>query len=41
MMKFVADHDRTQTALAAWAGSSDCITAAHYFWSPGTEMQKN
>lgn len=51
LMKLVADHWRTQEALDEWArgprrpsergDSRKCITAAYYFWSAGTQLQKS
>ncbi|KAH8886968.1 hypothetical protein GQ53DRAFT_796482 [Thozetella sp. PMI_491] len=41
LMKFLASHPRTLEALKTWADHSPIITADHYFWSPGTPMQKS
>jgi len=41
LMKFIAEHDRTRQALQTWAGQMELVIAAHYFWSPGTPMQKS
>ena len=39
-MKFIADHSITKRAVEAWASPKTPILASHYFWNPGTEMQK-
>ncbi|KAH9885347.1 hypothetical protein F4778DRAFT_761171 [Xylariomycetidae sp. FL2044] len=41
MMKFCADSSKTMKALQDWGGSKRVVVAAHYFWSPGTAMQKS
>ncbi|OAA66663.1 NACHT nucleoside triphosphatase [Niveomyces insectorum RCEF 264] len=40
LMKFVANHAKTQSALQKWSGTKKVIIASHYFWSAGTRMQK-
>ncbi|KAK0616515.1 hypothetical protein B0T14DRAFT_248479 [Immersiella caudata] len=40
-MKFLADHPKTEEALARWASRNRLIIASHYFWSAGTAMQKS
>ncbi|KAI0541015.1 hypothetical protein GGR58DRAFT_498633 [Xylaria digitata] len=40
-MKFLASHPQTRESLARWTGSKVLVTAAHYFWSAGTDMQKS
>lgn len=40
LMKFVADHAKTQRALQKWSGTKKVVIASHYFWSAGTTMQK-
>lgn len=40
-LKFVADHPRTKKLLGDWAQPQDVILASHYFWSPGTLMQRS
>ena len=40
LMKFIADHPETQSALDEWAGQSKCMVASYYFWSAGTRLQK-
>lgn len=41
LMKFVADHPQTQKALERWAAPLPYIIGAHYFWNPGTSLQKS
>jgi len=41
LMKFIADHPKTQEALKTWAGDKQLITASFYFWSSGTDLQKS
>ncbi len=40
LMKFIADHPVTQSALDEWAGQGKCMVASYYFWSAGTRLQK-
>jgi hypothetical protein len=40
LMKFMADHPVTQSALDEWAGQNKCMVASYYFWSAGTRLQK-
>ncbi|KAK0610908.1 hypothetical protein B0T14DRAFT_570839 [Immersiella caudata] len=40
-MKFLADHDATKKALAAWAHPLPVFVGSHYFWISGTTMQKS
>ncbi|KAF2972592.1 hypothetical protein GQX73_g1010 [Xylaria multiplex] len=40
-MKFLAGHFQTRELLTRWAGGKFLVTAAHYFWSTGTDMQKS
>lgn len=41
LMKFLADHETTQTMLEEWAKPFKLLTARHYFWAAGTHMQKS
>ncbi|GFP53887.1 hypothetical protein TASIC1_0003026500 [Trichoderma asperellum] len=41
LMKFLTDHPKTLQYLTEWANGNDLIVAKHYFWSPGTTMQKS
>ncbi|KAK7973267.1 hypothetical protein PG988_007401 [Apiospora saccharicola] len=41
LMKFLAEHERTQTALQTWAGHQTLVIASHYFWNSGSPMQKS
>lgn len=41
LMKFVAHHEETRSCLEKWADSKQAFIASHYFWAPGTEMQKS
>ncbi|KAM7183124.1 hypothetical protein V8F33_013795 [Rhypophila sp. PSN 637] len=40
-MKFIADHNETRNSLQIWAGAKKLTIAAHYFWTPGTEIQRS
>ncbi|KAK3935936.1 hypothetical protein QBC46DRAFT_357843 [Diplogelasinospora grovesii] len=40
LMKFITSNPSTNSLLSEWAPNG-LITAAHYFWSAGTEMQKS
>ncbi|KAI5459735.1 hypothetical protein BGZ63DRAFT_388556 [Mariannaea sp. PMI_226] len=41
LMKWTADHDKTQKALEKWASPKKHVIAAHYFWSGGLKIQKS
>lgn len=41
LMKYISDHERTREALKKWANGRKWLGASHYFWFPGTEMQKS
>lgn len=41
LMKFIIEQYATSTALREWAGSDDLVIAKHFFWSPGTGIQKS
>jgi hypothetical protein len=41
LMKFITHHPETSAALKEWAGQHSLQTAAFYFWSTGTELQKS
>lgn len=41
LMKFVAGHDKTRSALAEWAGPNEIFVISHYFWWAGSQMQKS
>ncbi|KAM0463838.1 hypothetical protein ACHAO4_000562 [Trichoderma viride] len=41
LMKFLTDHPKTLQYLMEWANGNDLIVAKHYFWNPGTTMQKS
>jgi ABC-type iron transport system FetAB ATPase subunit len=41
LMRFLADHPKTTQFLRQWAGDKRLIMAKHYFWSPGTPVQKS
>lgn len=40
LMKYIANHPQTKESLAALAAPKTVVLASHYFWSPGTTMQK-
>ncbi|KAI0858200.1 hypothetical protein F4860DRAFT_322450 [Xylaria cubensis] len=41
VMKFIANHESTKTALSKWAAPNDLVIGSHYFWSTGTTEQKS
>ncbi len=41
LVKFVAGHAKTRSALQTGAGPHKVVIASHYFWSAGTAMQKS
>ena len=41
LMKFLCHHKSSTSALKRWANEKELITAAHYFWHAGTELQKS
>ncbi|RWA15043.1 hypothetical protein EKO27_g120 [Xylaria grammica] len=41
LMKYVTADEKTSAALQGWASGRRLITASHYFWNAGTEMQKS
>ncbi|KAH7397026.1 hypothetical protein DE146DRAFT_599213, partial [Phaeosphaeria sp. MPI-PUGE-AT-0046c] len=41
LMKFLVDHQSTRSALSEWSYPKPVLTAHHFFWSPGTPMQKS
>ncbi|KAF3806058.1 hypothetical protein GCG54_00004384 [Colletotrichum gloeosporioides] len=41
LMKFLTHHHETKRLVQKWAGNADLLLAQHYFWSPGTAMQKS
>lgn len=41
LMKFITEQYATSIALREWAGSDDLVIAKHFFWSPGTAIQKS
>lgn len=42
LMKFFVDHDQTEAALRAWAGTDNSlIFGSFYFWRPGSPEQKS
>lgn len=41
LMKYLADHQRTQELLRHWAGNENLVVAQHYFWNSGTKIQKS
>lgn len=40
LMKYIVSHPQTREKLAALAAPKTVVLASHYFWSPGTTMQK-
>lgn len=41
LIKFIIEQYATSKALREWAGSDDLIILKHFFWSPGTAIQKS
>ena len=41
LMKYLHNHKNTLTALRSWAGERKLVTAGHFFWYAGTDMQKS
>lgn len=39
LVKYILDHQRTKECLNIW--SPGCTIASHYFWKPGSDMQRN
>ncbi|CAJ2499791.1 Uu.00g026440.m01.CDS01 [Anthostomella pinea] len=40
LMRFVAHHPTTRSALASWTGSHELVIASHFFWNFGYPAQK-
>ena len=40
-MKYLVENSQTRKLLGQWAGHSELVIAHHYFWHPGTAMQKS
>ncbi|CAG8955159.1 hypothetical protein HYFRA_00007175 [Hymenoscyphus fraxineus] len=41
LMKFLCDHESTQTGLKKWAGDRRLVLAKFFFWKPGSLLQKS
>jgi len=41
LIKFVAEDPRTVSALMQWSPNQPCLMVTHYFWSPGTPVQRS
>ncbi|GAB1315626.1 hypothetical protein MFIFM68171_05836 [Madurella fahalii] len=41
LMKFLVNNHNTNSALGAWGGNRDVITASHYFWAAGSAIQRS
>lgn len=41
LMKFLERNPRTKELLGEWAGNQRLLVASHYFWAPGTDLQRN
>jgi len=41
LMKYLHNSGDTLAALHEWAGEKPLVTAAHFFWNAGTDMQKS
>lgn len=40
-MKFVSGHPKTSAALRVWAGRYPFVSASHFFWNAGEEIQRS
>ncbi|KAK7431842.1 hypothetical protein QQZ08_001460 [Neonectria magnoliae] len=40
-VKYLADHPQPRSKLSKWSHPHPVVIASHYFWSPGTDMQKS
>ncbi|KAL1623368.1 hypothetical protein SLS56_008309 [Neofusicoccum ribis] len=41
LMKYILGHDTTTDLLQSWAKDKTLITASHFFWVSGTELQRS
>lgn len=41
LMKFICEHRQTREALRVWATPNGVQILSHFFWRPGTSMQKS
>ncbi|KAI7781467.1 hypothetical protein LA080_014643 [Diaporthe eres] len=41
LMKYIAHHETTRRCLDKWADPKQAIIASHYFYAPGSPMQKS
>ncbi|KAF2766367.1 hypothetical protein EJ03DRAFT_181768 [Teratosphaeria nubilosa] len=41
LMKYISRNKKTETALRKWAAGRQLYFGTHYFWNPGTAMQKS
>jgi len=41
LVKFLTEHPKTAELLQRWSGPKRTAIVEHYFWSPGTSMQKS
>ncbi|KAK4235535.1 hypothetical protein C8A03DRAFT_46360 [Achaetomium macrosporum] len=41
LLKFLADNETTKNIVDEWAKPERAVTASHFFWSTGTDMQKS
>jgi len=40
LMRYICDHNRTETLLRAWAGSREILVIKFFFWRAGSSVQK-
>ncbi|KAL8829623.1 MAG: hypothetical protein Q9191_001916, partial [Dirinaria sp. TL-2023a] len=40
LMRYICDHDRTRSSLEEWSIPRECIIVTHFFWKPGSVLQK-
>jgi hypothetical protein len=41
LMKYLADHAKTEEILSQWAGDESLVIAKHFFWNSGSVIQKS
>ena len=40
-MKHLHSHEDTLTALRSWVGEKELVSAGHFFWYAGTDIQES
>ncbi|KAK0732271.1 hypothetical protein B0H67DRAFT_606737 [Lasiosphaeris hirsuta] len=41
LMKYIVENPTTERHLRAWAGTKKMVLSRHFFWKPGTALQKS